>query len=60
MMPLGGILIAVFAGWIMKSVFSHDELFAGRNAFMHRLWLVLVRFLAPVILGLVFIDMATG
>lgn len=60
MMPLGGILIAVFAGWIMKSVFSHDELFAGRNAIVHRLWLVLVRFLAPVVLGLVFIDMATA
>ncbi len=60
MMPLGGILIAVFAGWLMKSTFSHDELFAGRNAILHRLWLVLVRFLAPVILGLVFIEMASG
>ena len=60
MMPIGGILIAVFAGWLMKSKFTHDELFAGRNAIVHRLWLVLVRFLAPAILGLVFIEMASG
>ncbi len=60
MMPLGGILIAVFAGWLMKSKFSHDELFAGQHPVVHRFWLVLVRFLAPAILGLVFIEMASG
>ena len=58
MMPVGGILVAVFAGWVMKTKFSKDELFGGQDKLAYRAWLVLVRFLAPVILGLVFIDMA--
>jgi len=60
MMPIGGILIAVFAGWFVKTRFSKDELFDGRDTFAYRAWLVLVRFLAPVILGMVFVDMAFG
>jgi NSS family neurotransmitter:Na+ symporter len=60
MMPLGGILIAVFAGWIVKKQFSYDELFASRNAFAHRSWLFLARFLAPGILAFVLFDMASG
>ena len=60
LMPLGGILIAVFAGWIMKRHYSHDELFGGRNVLAHRVWLILVRYLAPAILAYVFFDMATS
>jgi NSS family neurotransmitter:Na+ symporter len=58
-MPLGGILIAVFAGWIMKRKFSVDELFDGRNILAYRVWLFLVRFLAPAILAYVLFDLAT-
>lgn len=60
MMPIGGILIAIFAGWIVKTEYSRDELFGGRDTFAFKAWLILVRFFAPVILGLVFFDMAFG
>lgn len=59
-MPVGGILIAVFAGWIMKRNFSADELFDGKDTLSYRVWLFLVRFLAPVVLAYVLFDMATS
>ena len=60
LMPLGGILIAVFAGWIVKRRFTADELFGGQNILAYRVWLFLVRFLAPVVLAYVLFDMATS
>ncbi|MFQ6005679.1 MAG: sodium-dependent transporter [Woeseia sp.] len=60
LMPFGGIVIAVFAGWIVKRQFSADELFDNRNLTAHRLWLFLVRFLAPAVLAYVLFDMATS
>jgi NSS family neurotransmitter:Na+ symporter len=60
MMPLGGILIAVFAGWMVKREFSRDELFDGKDVLAHKAWLILVRFVAPAILAFVFFDMALG
>ncbi len=60
LMPTGGILITVFAGWVMKRQFSHDELFGGQNILAYRLWLFLVRFVAPALLAYVLFDMATS
>lgn len=60
LMPFGGILITVFAGWMMKRQFSHDELFGGRNNVAYRLWQFLVRYVAPILLGYVLFDMATS
>jgi NSS family neurotransmitter:Na+ symporter len=60
MMPIGGILIAIFAGWFVKTKYSKDELFGGRDTIAYTAWLILVRFLAPVVLTLVFFDMAFG
>ncbi len=60
LMPIGGILIAVFAGWLIKRHFSCDELFDGKNVLAYRLWLFLVRFLAPALLAYVLFDKATS
>ena len=60
LMPIGGILIAVFAGWLMKRHFTCDELFYGKNVLAYRLWLFLVRFLAPAMLVYVLFDSATS
>ncbi len=60
MMPTGGILIAVFGGWMVKQRFSAEELFEGRSELPHRVWLVLVRFVAPAVLTYTLFDMATG
>ena len=60
LMPLGGLLIAVFAGWFMKKQFSADELATGETTIIYRSWSFLVRFFAPLILAYVFFDMATS
>lgn len=58
-MPAGGILVTIFAGWIVKRQFSSEELYAGREPATYKLWLFIVRFVAPVLLTLVLVDVAT-
>jgi NSS family neurotransmitter:Na+ symporter len=60
MMPLGGILVAVFAGWVIKREFSRDELYEGRDTIGFSVWLFLTRFVAPAILAFVLVDMASS
>ena len=59
-MPLGGILVAIFAGWIIKRQFSADELYGGSEPITYKVWLFIVRFIAPVLLAIVLYDVATG
>jgi len=58
-MPAGGILLAVFAGWVVKRQFSADELYNGDEPLMYKVWLFIVRFVAPILLALVLYDVAT-
>lgn len=57
MMPLGAILIAVFCGWMMKREYSQRELYGDRPTAWFGIWRFLLRYVAPVILLGVFIDM---
>ena len=57
MMPLGGILIAVFVGWRVKSRFSREELYGDRPTPWFGAWRFLLRWFAPVVLAGIFIDM---
>jgi NSS family neurotransmitter:Na+ symporter len=59
-MPAGGILVTIFAGWVVKRQFSADELFGGDEPMIYGVWLFIVRFVAPVLLALVLIDVATA
>ncbi|MGF1643816.1 MAG: sodium-dependent transporter [Thiotrichales bacterium] len=55
MLPLGGMLIAVFAAWVMKREHALGELqMADGPAF--EIWHVLVRFVAPLGVLLVFLS----
>lgn len=58
LLPLGGLLIAIFAGWVLTRKSSHDEL-ALKGAFAYKLWRLLIRYVAPVAVLLVFLN-ATG
>lgn len=49
LLPLGGMLIALFAGWWMKSNVLTEELGMGEPAF--KLWRLLVRFVCPIGIG---------
>ena len=59
-LPAGGILVTIFAGWIVKRQFSADELFSGEEPWVYRVWLFIVRFIAPVLLTLILWDVATS
>ncbi|MDE0790486.1 MAG: sodium-dependent transporter [Woeseiaceae bacterium] len=50
-LPLGGLLITVFAGWVMCRNSTADEL--GSAGTLYKAWRVLVRFIAPI--GILFI-----
>lgn len=54
MLPLGGLFIAIFAGWCMKPEHVHNELHAESPLFM-RSWYGVIRYIAPVLVALVFI-----
>jgi NSS family neurotransmitter:Na+ symporter len=60
LMPFGGLVLTVFAGWLIKTEYSRDELFDGRDSLLYRAWLIIVRFVAPAILAFVLFDVATG
>ncbi|MGD8560071.1 MAG: sodium-dependent transporter [Gammaproteobacteria bacterium] len=55
MLPLGGLLIGVFAAWIMKRQTSIEELGMGDGP-AYKIWSVLVRYVTPVGVGLVFLK----
>ena len=55
MLPLGGLLIAVFAAWKMARETSRGELGLS-DGFGYALWRFLVRYITPVAVGLVFLN----
>jgi NSS family neurotransmitter:Na+ symporter len=55
MLPLGGLLIAVFVAWCMPRDSSVDELAMG-DGFFYRLWRFLVRYITPVAVMIVFLN----
>jgi neurotransmitter:Na+ symporter, NSS family len=56
LLPLGGVAIAIFAGWIMRRASSEDELGLAGDGLWYRVWLVLVQFVAPACVVLVFLN----
>jgi len=51
MLPLGGMLIVIFAGWVMCRNSTADEL--GGSGAVYRLWRFLARIVAPI--GILFV-----
>lgn len=54
MLPLGGLFIALFAGWRMSKSSTRDEL--STYALNYTLWRFLVRFIAPVGVVAIFLN----
>jgi NSS family neurotransmitter:Na+ symporter len=54
MMPLGGLLYALFAGWWLSKDTSIYEMGIGGGA-MFKLWLLLVRIVAPLAVAAIFV-----
>ncbi len=54
MLPLGGLLITIFAGWVMCRNSTSDEL--GTSGGLFKAWRLLARFVAPIGILLVLIN----
>lgn len=54
LLPLGGLLIAVFAGWAVKKEYSRDEL-TTLNATSFNLWFFLIRYVVPPAVLFIFV-----
>jgi len=55
MLPLGGLLIAIFAAWKMSRESSIDEFSMG-DGLAYKLWHFLVRYVTPIAVTIVFLN----
>jgi len=60
LLPLGGLLTAIFVGWVASSDVLGSELGLSTDSRSFRLWRMLVRYLAPLAIGIVFVSSLTG
>lgn len=56
MLPLGGVLIALFVGWQMRSHSVAEELAWDSQSASFKIWLWLLRVVAPVAVMLIFLN----
>ena len=54
LLPLGGLLIAIFVGWFVSQQTAQDEL-GFRNADSFRFWHVLLRYIVPPVVLIIFV-----
>ncbi len=54
LLPLGGLAIAVFAGWFLSREASEEELALSRGA-LFDVWYFLIRFVVPVAVAMIFV-----
>jgi len=55
MLPLGGLFIAIFAGWIMSKNSTQEE-FAIKSPIVYHGWLLLIRYVAPAAVIIIFLN----
>lgn len=56
MLPLGGLLIAIFAGWTMKRSSTVDELGMG-DGWLYSVWRTLARYITPFAIVIIFANL---
>jgi len=59
LLPVGGMLIALFAGWVMTREASRDEL-GTLNVYGYEVWHFLIRFAVPAALLVIFVRGVFG
>ncbi len=59
LLPLNALLITLFAGWVLSQSAARREL-RESGALWFRYWRFVVRYLAPIAIGLVFLDVVSG
>ena len=60
-LPVGGFLIALFAGWVLAPRMTRSELEEGHGEFRgYGLWRFLIRFVAPLAVGAIIVSVILG
>ena len=54
MLPLGGLMMAIFVGFIVKRNIVEAEL--SLSTFIFNLWRFIIKFIAPIAVTLIFIN----
>jgi NSS family neurotransmitter:Na+ symporter len=54
LLPLGGLFIAIFVGWLMKSQFIEEEL-GDINQGLNHYWYLVLKYISPFLLAIVFV-----
>jgi NSS family neurotransmitter:Na+ symporter len=55
LLPISGLLIAIFCAWVMKKESTRDELRIGRGT-IYTAWLFLMRFVVPASIVVIFVN----
>lgn len=55
MLPLGGLFIAIFVGWVMPAA-TREKQFEGEASFQYPVFLFFLRYVAPVAVGIVLLN----
>ncbi len=57
LLPLGGLLITLFAGWVLTPKVGREELLKGGGSpGFYRVWFFLIRYISPVLVALVLLN----
>lgn len=54
LLPLGGLMIAIFAGWVLDWHTTEDELAHGQGYSSYAIWRFCIRYITPLLLVIVF------
>ena len=54
MLPLSGLMIAIYSGWMLQQKITRDEL-ALNTGLAYSAWLLVIRFVAPVAVMIIFV-----
>ncbi|MGM0481306.1 MAG: sodium-dependent transporter [Pseudomonadota bacterium] len=55
LLPLGGLLLAILAGWVMQRQYSKDELDSTKG--LYDVWILCLKYVAPVAIIIIFLQL---
>ncbi len=53
LLPIGGLLVSLYAGWACRKEIKLGQLASGMGSFAYSGWLFVIRFVTPIAVGIV-------